>query len=129
MIKIKSVEKVNPRDLQAPRKHYAQYVVTDIVDMQEMSELISENSSLMPEDIAGVLIALERNIIRALKNGRMVRMGTLGTFRLSINSEGVETAEEVSSTNIRKANVKFRAGKGISTMLKNLTYKKIDQVA
>lgn len=129
MIKFKTVQKVNPRDIQAPRKHYAQVVATDTVGFDELSEVISENSSLMPEDIAGVLIALERNIIRSLKNGRVVNLGNIGSFRLSVSSMGYDTLEEVSGNSIRKARVNFRAGKGISAMLKNLSYKKSEQVA
>lgn len=129
MIKFKTIQKVNPRDIQGLRKHYAQVVTTDTVGFDELSETISENSSLMPEDIAGVLIALERNIIRSLKNGRVVNLGAIGTFRLSVSSEGQDTMEDVSGSSIRKAKVNFRAGKGISAMLKNLTYKKSEQVA
>lgn len=129
MIKFKTIQKVNPRDVQGERKHYAQVVATDTVGFDELSETISENSSLMPEDIAGVLIALERNIIRSLKNGRVVNLGSLGTFRLSVSSEGHETTDDVTGHSIRKARVLFRAGKGMSTMLNNLVFKKTEQVA
>jgi len=129
MIKIKSYEKVNPRDLNAPRKHYAQYVVTDKVDFAELTEIIAESSTLMPEDITGVLIALERNIIRALHNGRIVQLGSIGSLRLSIRAEGKDTPEEVSALDVRKAKVNYYAGKGISKMLKNLTFRKIDSAA
>jgi len=129
-IKFKSIERVNPRDLAAPRKHYAQAIAEGSTGLKELAEIVATQCTVSPADCYAVLIALEGNIIRELKNGRIVNLGELGSYRISLSAEGVETAEEVVQSNIKKAKVLFRPGKGFRNMLRNLEYKKAqDQVA
>ena len=57
-----------------------------------------------------VLDALQYEVIEALANGNTVRLGDLGSFRLTIKSEGVSTAAEAKKKGaqlIKKVNVQF----------------------
>jgi len=130
MISFKSIERVNPQDLAAPKKHYAKAVVEGSTDLKELADIVATQCTVSPADCYAVLIALEGNIIRELKNGRIVHLGELGSYRVSLNAEGMELADNVVQSTIKKARVLFRPGKGIRTMLRNLEYKKTqDQVA
>jgi hypothetical protein len=46
-------------------------------------------------------------------------------MRLSINSEGQLSAEELNTTHIKRAKVLFTPGKALKSMLKTLEYKKV----
>ena len=129
-IKFKTIERVNPRNLAAEKKHYAQVVTQGSTGLKDLAELVATQCTVSPADCYAVLIALEGNIIRELKNGRIVRLGELGSYRVSVSAEGMATSDEVVQSSIKKARVLFRPGLGFRNMLKTLTYKKTqDQVA
>jgi predicted histone-like DNA-binding protein len=129
-IKFKTIERINPRDITADKKHYAKVVTQGSTGLMELAELVATQCTVSPADCYAVLIALEGNIIRELKNGRIVHLGELGSYRVSVSAEGMTTADEVVQSTIKKARVLFRPGLGFRNMLKTLTYKKTqDQVA
>ena len=129
-IKFKTVQRVNPRDIAADRKHYASAVYEGSTNLEDLAEIVAMQCTVSPADCYAVLIALESNIVRELKSGRIVHLGKLGSYRVSISSEGKNTADEVIPSSIKKAKVLFRPGLGFREMLKNLNYKKTqNQVA
>ena len=130
MIKFKSLQKVNPRDLAAPKKHYATAVSSGVIDFEELSEFVSDQSTMSEADCYGVLKALERTIIREMRKGKSIRLGDIGTFQVNLRSEGKDTSEEVTASAIKSARTIFRPGKRFKRMLKTLEFSKIqDQVA
>lgn len=123
-IKFKTVQMVNPQDISAPRKFYAKAANVSITDLNELAELVAFNSSMSKTDCYAVLMGLETFVIRELENGRNVRLGELGTYKIGLKSEGRATEEEVDSYAIKKAKINFTPGAGIKKMLKHLDYKK-----
>lgn len=61
----------------------------------------------------------------SLADGQVVRLGELGSLRVSIGSEGKETEKEVTAASIKSAKVVFTPGKSIKDMLSTLTYEKM----
>lgn len=123
-IKFKTIQKVNPQNTTAPKKHYACAVSDGSTNLEELAEIVATQCTVSPADCYAVLIALESNIIRELKNGRIIHLGKLGNYRISVSSEGKDTADEVVQSSIKKAKVLFSPGLGLRNMLKNLDYKK-----
>jgi predicted histone-like DNA-binding protein len=119
-----AVQKGNPNDLLAPKKFYAQAVANGEVGIDAMAELISEISTVSEADCYAVLVSLERSLIRELKNGRIVRLGRLGDFQISVSSFGSDVVEEVSASSVKKARILFKPSVGCRNMLKTLEYKK-----
>ncbi len=77
-LKFKSQQKANPRDLTAPRKYYATAVTGSIVDLEELAEFVSDQSTISEADILGVLRAMERTMVREMLKGRSIRLGDIG---------------------------------------------------
>jgi hypothetical protein len=71
-----------------------------------------------------VLISLEKNIIRELGQGRIVKVGRLGNFKVGLSSEGMATADDVSSSSIKKTKILFRPGKRMRRLLVDTTFRK-----
>jgi predicted histone-like DNA-binding protein len=86
--------------------------------------MIAYQSTLTDTDCYAVLMALEHNIINELGQGRIVKLGKLGNFQVSISSGGKDTPEEVSATDIVNNRILFRPGKKLRNMLALLTYRK-----
>jgi predicted histone-like DNA-binding protein len=120
-VKFKSVERVNPRDLTLPRKFYAQIINGDDVSFDELAGLISKVSSL----VLGVLGTLIEIIEMQLQHGRLVHLNSLGTFYLTLISEGQDISEDLTADQISGARIRFRPGKRLKKLAKNLEYFKV----
>lgn len=123
-IKYKILPRKNPQDLVAPEKFYAAAVSNGETDMEALAEMIAYQSTLTDTDCYAVLRALERNIVQELSQGRIVRLGTLGNFQISLSAEGQNSPEEVSANSIIKSRILFRPGKKLRQLLTNLSFQK-----
>lgn len=120
----KTVQRVNPQDLTAPKKFYAKADKASITELSDLAELVALNSSMAKADCYAVLMSLETFVIRELERGRNVRLGELGTYKISLSAEGKNTDEEVIFSTIKKARINFTPGNGLKEMLRNLKYQK-----
>ena len=123
-IKFKTQSRRNPQDLTAPDKFYAAAIGNGETDMEALASMISYQSTLTDTDCFAVLRSLEHNIINELNQGRIVKLGSLGNFQVSLSSEGKATPEEVTATDVKKSRIVFRPGKKLRTLLKTVNYQK-----
>ena len=123
-IKFNVLEIGKPGDLEAPKKFYARPVHSGEITLEDLSADIAHSSSLTESDIYAVLQSLVREIPRNISQGYIVRLGNLGSFRLSCSSEGSETADEVTAHNIKRQRLLFSPGKRVALQMEGLTFKK-----
>jgi len=123
-VKFKVMPRKNPQDITAPDKFYAAAAANGVTDLEALAEMIAYQSTLTDTDCFAALRSLEHNIVNELKQGRIVRLGSLGNFQVSISSEGKVTPEEVSANDITKSRILFRPGKKLRLLLQNLSYQK-----
>ncbi|XLS29865.1 HU family DNA-binding protein [Flavobacteriaceae bacterium M23B6Z8] len=123
-VTFKSVAKKNPLNLTEDPKFYAFAVASGNSDIDRLSELVADGSTVRQNDVYAVIIGLVNAIQGELKNGRKVTLGKLGTFSLGLSSNGVEEEEKLTSSQITKARINYRPGNEIKNMLKTLSYKK-----
>ena len=124
-VNFKLVERPNPRDLTLPKKYYASIVKGDDITFDELAQLISKVSNLNYGSVVGTLATLIEVIELQLIHGRQVRLSNLGSFYLTLYSEGVENAEDFTRGNIKRAAIRFRPGKRLKKLVKNLNYDKV----
>ena len=110
-INFKAVPKGNPGNPAAPKKYYAQVVSDGELTLRQLAKMVSEVATVKTADTMAVLEGLLNVLPMALGDGKIVRLGDFGSFSVSVNSEGVATAEALTSVNITKTSVKFRSGK------------------
>ncbi|ERJ59936.1 HU family DNA-binding protein [Sphingobacterium paucimobilis] len=113
-----------PGDANGPKKFYAKPVHTGEITLEELSADISHASSITQADVYAVLQSLIREIPRNISRGYIVRLGEMGSFRLSTKSLGSDLADEVNSSNITNAKLLFYAGRQIRNVMQTLTFKK-----
>ena len=123
-VNYKAVAKKNPLKQTDPPKYYAQAISTGDVSLRQLAKLITGNSTVKSADTMAVLEGLLEVIPQALADGKIVRLGDFGSFSLSISSDGVDSAEKLSSVSIRKTAVKFRPGKEFSNAISHLEFNK-----
>jgi len=123
-VKYNVIERVDPRDPTLPRKFYASIKNGDDVKFNDLVELIAQFSTVNYGDIHGVIQTLLQVIPYQLKYGRQIHLGDLGTFYLTIKSEGKPTEDEFLNADIKNARIRFRPGATFKKMLKTLDFEK-----
>jgi len=107
------------------KKYYATNQSTGELTLAGLSKRIEQMSTVNGADVRAVVYALLEVMILEMADGKIVRLGELGSLRVTISSEGVEKEEDVRASTIRGAKVIFTPGKDLKTMLETLTYEKI----
>ncbi|MDG1397268.1 MAG: HU family DNA-binding protein [Polaribacter sp.] len=123
MVKITPISKSNPQDRLAENKYYAQVVSSGKTDLERLAYLVSNQSTVREGDCYAVILSLLHNIVDELKQGKIVKLDKLGSFQIGINSDAVDTAEEVSVNVVNNVRIKFRPDK---RMKNSLNIKTID---
>lgn len=93
---IKYIIQAKKNNLQKPAtiKYYPQAAPTTPLTLNQIVKRIEKRSTVSSADVKAVLDALQYEVIDALQNGNSVRLGDLGSFRLTIKAEGATTAAE-----------------------------------
>lgn len=117
MINFNLNERSNPMDANAPAKFYASAVSKEAVDIKTLAKTISMLSTVSHTDCVAVLTAFLEVIPMELLRGNIVRLGDLGSFRLTLQSEGVEDEGDFSPSKIKNVRVRFLAGKELKNTI------------
>ena len=107
------------------KKYYASTQANGELTLAGLTRTIEKSSTVSGADSRAVLYAMVDAMRDALENGQIVRMGELGSLRVSLKSNGEQTAEEVKTSSIKDAKVNFRPGNAIKEVLSKLTYTKV----
>lgn len=106
------------------KKYYATNQSTGELTLAGLGKRIEQMSTVNGADVRAVVYALLEVMILEMADGKIIRLGELGSLRVNISSEGVEKEEDVRASTIRSAKVVFTPGKDLKTMLETLTYEK-----
>ena len=117
-IKFKVIERGHPGVVGGGvKKFYATSVLEGEISLTDLTRQIEKICTVSGADIRAVLYALVDVAVDNLNNGRIVRLGELGSLRPTLSSEGKTTAEEVTAAAIKEAGVLFTPGTRIKEML------------
>ena len=101
------IERENPLDREAPKKFYATSVKRGLMGMEELAERISGSSTASEGDILLVLTELSKQLRLALTQGYAVKIPGLGSFRVTLNGIGSDTAEEFTVNLVRGPKIRY----------------------
>ncbi len=106
LVKIKQNQNSKSR---AYLKYYGKVVTTNTMSYKELTKHMSEHNSVYGEDVcSGVAIKLQSCILEQLLEGKKVQFGDLGTFYLSVKSEGAESEDKFNmNQNIKGLYLRF----------------------
>lgn len=106
------------------KKFYASAISNGDADIEELTDRIEKISTVSGADIRAVLYALIDVIPNELNNGRIVRIGDMGSMRLSISSNGEVNESSVNASSIKGGRIIFTPGNRLKNMLKTLQFVK-----
>ena len=125
MINYSVSSRLNPADKEAAPKWYATAQTTQKMTLDNLAALVATGTTLTRADVHAVIIALVDQVMTALANGASVSLGEIGTFRITLNSEGTPTADEFTAENIKSASVRYWPSQKMKSVVDGLTYNKV----
>jgi predicted histone-like DNA-binding protein len=124
-INFQAAKKINPLKPQDPPKYYANAVYKDKMTLRKIATEIGARTTISIPDTMAVLEALTQVLPFFLIDGNIIYLGDFGTYRITIQSDGTATPEELTSSNITGFKLNFRAGKELSNQLKAIQAVKV----
>ena len=108
MITFKIVKKKSPTD-STVQKFYPVLLSSGYTDLDNVAARISEVCTVSVHDVKGVLQALEQQLSATLQEGKSVRLGTLGSFHIRVNSKrgGKTSADDVKTDDVASLRIHF----------------------
>ena len=105
-------------------KLYPVIAPTGTMTKQQVIDVIERTTTLTSADIKACLDALEWAIVDAMKDGKSVRLGDLGSFRPTITADGTADLEKCNASLIKRVRVRFTPSGRMSTLMvkKNLKF-------
>jgi predicted histone-like DNA-binding protein len=116
------IEKGNPSDLTAPKKWYPVLKSTKLVKEKEVAQKVAEETTLNPKEAEMAVAQLFKVVENLLLEGHTVQLGELGSFRVTLSSEGSDTEAEVTANKIKKINVRFTESEALKAAMKKATF-------
>lgn len=117
-IKLNRITKRNPQDLTADPKHYAVAIHDSKLELDDLATAVSDRCSLRRADVHGVLVALMDIIPDELLKGNIVSLGSLGSFCVSVKSEGESCADDLSNSSVKGYRLIYRPTKELKKQLR-----------
>ncbi len=124
-MKFNVIQRVNPRDLAAPRKYYAVSNAVGNMNIRRVSKRIARETALSTSEVMATIESFIMVIPDLLIEDQTVTLGEFGAFRLNLSSEGTDTAEEFNINNIRGLRLNFAAGKEFKKILKTVEFQRV----
>jgi predicted histone-like DNA-binding protein len=109
------------------KKYYASPVHDREITLEGLTRSIEKTSTVNGADIRAVLYAMVEEAVLGLSDGRIVRLGELGSMRISISSEGKSTPEEVTAAAVKRTGVIFTPGKKLKEMLSSAKFTMVNK--
>lgn len=114
--------KTNPNDPHASLQYYPRAIHDGTIDLDELADQISIKSTVSPADCYAVIVGLVNEISLSLEEGKIVRLGHLGSFQVSIKGTASANSIDVKPQNVKSASIIYRPGSRLKKMLGNLTF-------
>ena len=105
MIKFYVKSRQNP--INQNTKFYAQIASPEPVSIETIAKQIAAGCTLTRHDILACLSSFQEQLINALQDGKSVRLSDLGSFRVSLSSDGTDTKEAFSASKIKGVSIIF----------------------
>ncbi len=99
-------------------KAYAKNQVSEIWSLEKFAKHISDHNGVYSRGtVKGVISDMCECLVEQLLNGNKIQLGELGTFGISISSEGAESIEKFASKNIKAVNILFTPGADFENLI------------
>lgn len=118
----------NPSRREEPGKYYALAQANGELTFLQLCKHVKSFCTVTRADVAAVVEAVIDSMIFALEEGKIVRLGNFGSFRLSLTGDGADTEKEYHPSLIQGTKIAFRPGELLVEMQNNLKFSQVPQL-
>lgn len=113
MVNYSLINRANPRDKDASKKTYAIAQYTSVMNLEDFARHIATHGCVYSEaDILAILNLAVSCMREQLLAGQKVKLGELGSFYISLSSEGTLTPDEFNpAIHVKAVNVNWERGR------------------
>lgn len=124
MINVSIVKKANPQKPDDPKKAYGVAQYTEKMTLADFAEHISSHNSVYDKaDITAVLTKAVSCMRENLLAGKKIELGDLGEFSITVNSMGVDNAEDYNpAIHVKAVNVNWTPGYKFQNLIDEATF-------
>lgn len=120
----------NPADESAPEKAYAKPQMSELMAFDKFVRHIADHNGVYTRGtVKGVISDMCECLVEMLLEGKKVQMGDLGSFWISLSSEGAESMEEFTAQNIKGVNILFTPGAEFENLASRATFNPVSSRA
>jgi predicted histone-like DNA-binding protein len=94
------------------------------IDLNRILDDLQTRHNIHRATTIHVLKALEYYVAEKLKDGHSIHLDTFGILAPTLEGTPSETEKKVTAKNIRKVNIRFRAGKTLREALQSVSFQK-----
>lgn len=99
-------------------KAYAKNQVSELWTLEKFAKHISDHNGVYSRGtVKGVISDMCECLVEQLLNGNKIQLGELGTFGISISSEGADSIEKFTAKNIKAVKIIFTPGDDFDNLL------------
>jgi predicted histone-like DNA-binding protein len=118
----KVIERTNPQNREEQKKWYANAVKSGNITTKTLAKKIADKSALPKGDVENVVSTLLDELPTLLTEGKSVKLGRIGSFRLSISSEGVDNKDDFKTHHIKGVRVIFTPSSDLKKALEDVIF-------
>ncbi len=108
----------NPVKPEEPAKAYGANQVREVWSLEKFSKHIADHNGVYSRGtVKGVISDMCECLVEQLLNGNKIKLGELGDFSITLNTEGAESKEKFTSTNIKAVNILFTPGEDFENLV------------
>ena len=116
----------NPTRPEEPEKAYARVQINEVISTQKFINHISEHNGVFSKGtVKGVTTDMVSCLREMLVAGNKVEIEGLGTFGISLSSEGAESMEKFTASNIKSVNLVFKPAEELQNLIQDATFTQV----
>ena len=93
--------------------------------LESLAKVIATRSTISKADCYGVIMALTEAIGEALCEGKIIRIDSLGTFKLGVMGTAADSAEPLGKSNIKGVKVLYKPSTNLKSKIKETNFKRL----
>ena len=116
----------NPTKPEMPEKAYARVQINEVISTKKFVAHISDHNGVFSKGtVKGVTTDLVNCLREMLVAGNKVEIEGLGTFGISLSSEGAESMEKFTASNIKSVNLVFKPAEELQNLIQDATFTQV----
>ena len=105
-------------------KYYASVKASGEDSLNDVIRKVEAISSASGADVTIVILSLMEVMQRSLEEGRIVKLGRMGSFRISVSSKGETDPAKINARSVRRSRIIYQPDKELKPWLDGLKFTK-----